>query len=592
MAANEIQATAPLQSTPAAAMINLIVGAYASQAICVTARLGVADVLANGPQPVEEIARQVGTYAFPLYRVLRAVADVGVVAELDCRHFALTPLGEILRSDVPGSLRAWATLIGMPFWHRSWSELHEALQAAESPFARANGAALFSYLAENPDDANVFDVGMASMYTYINVIGTYDLSAFHTIVDIGGGRGTVLAGVLTAHPHLRGVLFDTPVEVVGAEDELARAGVSDRCRVLGGDIFSSVPEGGDVYLLSGMIHNASDDEAVKIFSTCRAAMAEDGRLLIAETVVPDGSQPSVAKFMDLQMLVLTDNGRFRTESELGSLLDQAGFRLVRNVPSSPLVSLLEAAPRARSLIGLGIPGFQRLARAVHRPEQVGQISWADRGHLPHWLARGLGPLQFGVEGAVLDGRADVKHAYVDAPASDLGLQRLQVVALGGLCRTGAAHIRQPLHGAAALRGQYGAVALLEHVRQELLHECQHRVEDQRHEVLSALGSQPCRRDEPAVWGGRVVKGVGMAGRGANPLGQPGRCIGVGQVGCYDMRGSPGIGQFLGQQVKRLLAAPHQGDGVSLVRVTTGDGPAEAGPGTEYSDGIRHQEWLR
>jgi O-methyltransferase domain len=333
---------------PVAAMIKLIAGAYASQAICVIARLGVADVLADGPQPVAEIARRVGAHDSVLYRVLRALSDVGVVTELGDRWFALTPLGEILRSDVPGSLRAWATMIGMPFRHRSWTELYEAVRTGESAFGRAHGTPLPDYLMEHPDDAAVFEAGTTSIYTHRNIIGEYDFSRFSTIVDVGGGRGVVLAAILSANPHLQGVLFDTPAAVTGAEGELFRAGVTNRCRLVGGDFFGSVPEGGDVYLLRGMIHGSGDDHAVKILSACRAAMADTASLLIAETVLPEGSQPSIGKFMDLQTLVFTVGGRLRTEAEFRVLLDQTGFRLVRTVPSSDIVSLMEAVPYSLS----------------------------------------------------------------------------------------------------------------------------------------------------------------------------------------------------------------------------------------------------
>lgn len=348
MAVDETPAAAPERLPPVAAMIKLIVGAYVSQAICVIARLGVADVLADAPRPVAEIARRVGAHDSALYRVLRALGDVGVVAELNDRWFALTPLGEILRSDVPGSLRAWATMIGMPFRHRSWTELYEAVRTGESAFDRVHGTQLFDYLAEHPDDAAIFDSGTTSIYTHRNIVGAYDFSRFSTIVDVGGGRGVVLAAILSANPHLQGVLFDTPTALAGAESELSRAGVINRCRLVGGDFFGSVPGGGDVYLLSGMIHGSCDDQAVKILSTCRAAMTDTACLLIAETVLPEGSQPSIGKFMDLQTLVFTVGGRLRTETEFRTLLDQAGFRLVRIVPSSDIVSLVEAVPYSLS----------------------------------------------------------------------------------------------------------------------------------------------------------------------------------------------------------------------------------------------------
>lgn len=348
MAVNETQAHPEVQSPSAAALMRLVIGGYTAQAVCVMARLGVADVLADGPQPVALIARRVGAHDRALYRVLRALVDASVVTELDHWQFALTPLGELLRSDVPGSLRAWAAMVGMPFWHRTWSELYEVARTGEPSFERANGANFFEHLSGNPDDADAFAAGMGSLYTYRSVIGPYDLSRFSTIVDVGGGDGAVLAGILSANPHLQGVLFDTPDAVAGAAIELSRAGVGDRCRVVGGDVLSSLPEGADLYLLSGMIHHETDDQAVKILTACRAAMADNSCLLIAETVLPDGNRPTIGKFMDLQMLVFTADGHFRTEAEIRSLLDQAGFRWVRIVQSSELVSLVEAAPQSPS----------------------------------------------------------------------------------------------------------------------------------------------------------------------------------------------------------------------------------------------------
>jgi DNA-binding transcriptional ArsR family regulator len=345
-----VVAAAPAQLPLAAMMGQLIRGTYVSQAISVMARLGVADVLADGPQEVAEIARRVGAHESALYRVLRALGDVGVVTELDDRSFALTPLGALLRSDVPGSLRGWATMVGMPFHRHSWTDLYETVRTGEPAFDRVYGTQFFDYLAEHPEDAAIFDTAMAVVSTReaASIIGAYDFGRLGTIVDVGGGRGGLLAAILSAHPHLRGVLFDTPTVVSGAHGELSRAGVSNRCRVVSGDFFDSVPEGGDAYLLSNVIHNWDDDQAVTILRTCRAAMADTACLLIAETVLPQGRQPSPAKLTDVQMLVLITGGCQRTEAEFRALLDRAGLRLVRIVPDSGRFDLVEAVPQARS----------------------------------------------------------------------------------------------------------------------------------------------------------------------------------------------------------------------------------------------------
>lgn len=354
-----VVAATPAQLPPVATMFQLIMGNCVSQAICVIARLGVADVLADGPQQVAEIARQVGAHDSALYRVLRALGDVGVVAELEDRWFALTPLGEMLRSDVPGSVRGLGEIYGRPFHRHSWTDLYETVRTGESAFDRVHGTQFFDYMAEHPEDAAVLDSAVltTSMSEAVGIMRAYDFVRFGTIVDVGGGWGGLLAPILSANPHLRGVLFDLPTVVAGADSGLSRAGVINRCRVVGGDFFDSVPEGGDVYLLGNVIHAFDDDEAVKVLSMCRAAMVDTACLLLAEIVLPEGRQPSPGKFEDVQMLVLTTGGRQRTEAEFRALLDRAGFRLTRIVPSSGTevlrsrlsgISLVEAVPYSLS----------------------------------------------------------------------------------------------------------------------------------------------------------------------------------------------------------------------------------------------------
>ncbi|MGA9310659.1 MAG: methyltransferase [Pseudonocardiaceae bacterium] len=336
---------------PAVAMLQLTMGALVSQAVSVIARLGVADVLAAGPQPVEEIAERVGAHRSALYRVLRALGDVGVVAELENRQFALTPLGELLRSDVPGSLRGWATMVGMPFHRYPWTGLYETVQTGESAFDRVHGTKVFDYLAEHPEDAAVFDAAMTSISANesVSIAEAYDFSRFNTIVDVGGGRGGLLAAVLSANPHLQGVLFDVPTVIAGADEELSGADVVDRCKVVSGDFFDSVPDGADAYLLGSIIDDWDDDQAVRILRTCRAAMSDTAYMLLAEVVLPDGAAPSImGKLADLEMLVMTAGGRRRTEAEHRGLLGQAGLRLTRTIPSAGMVSLVEAVPDSPS----------------------------------------------------------------------------------------------------------------------------------------------------------------------------------------------------------------------------------------------------
>lgn len=342
--------TDPPAEPPAVTVLQMTLGALVSQAISVFARLGVADVLAAGPRDAHEIARLVGAHDSALYRLLRALGDVGIVTELENRHFALTPLGEVLRSDVPGSLRGWATMVGMPFHRYPWTDLYETIRTGASAFDRVHDTEIFDYLAEHPEDAEIFDAAMTSFSTSeaASIVEVYDFTPFKTIVDVGGGRGGLLSTILAANSHLQGVLFDLPTVVAGADEEISHAEVIDRCKVVSGDFFDSVPEGGDAYLLSSVIHDWDDDRAVQILSKCRAAMADTACVLLAEVVLPEGAAPSVAKLEDLEMLVMTGGGRQRTEAEYRALFSRAGLRLTRVVRSTGMASLVEAVPDSPS----------------------------------------------------------------------------------------------------------------------------------------------------------------------------------------------------------------------------------------------------
>jgi len=279
-----------------------------TQAVSVVARLGVADALAGGPKSCEDIAASVDADAPTLYRLLRAVADRGVVIHLDDDRFELTPVGELLRTDVHGSLRAWATMAGLPFHRDAWTDLYASVRTGEPAFARLHGTDLFGYLAGHPDDAAVFDAAMTSLSLSMlaGIVHAYDFGRFSTVVDVGGGRGGLLCAILLANPHLRGVLFDTPSVSAQARQTVERAGVADRCDIAAGDFFSAVPS---------------------------VAMG-GGRLLIVEGVLPDGAAISVAKLVDLEMLVLTPGGRQRTGADFERLLGDAGLRATKVVAAT------------------------------------------------------------------------------------------------------------------------------------------------------------------------------------------------------------------------------------------------------------------
>lgn len=317
----------------------------ASQAIHMAATLGIADLLEDGPRSTEELAKATGTHAPTLYRILRALASVGVFAEEPDGRFGLTPPAEYLRSGVPESVRAWAMLIGQPSFWTSWGHLLAVARNGEPAFPDLYGMTVWEYLAAHPEESTIFGVAMTALSAGVveAVVQSYDFSGIGVLVDIGGGEGGLLAAILEANSALRGVLFDLPHVVAGAKDRLDRAGVADRCEVVGGSFFDTVPEGADAYLLKSVIHDWDDAEAVEILRKCRAAMADTGRLLVVERVIRPGNEPDRAKFSDLYMLVAL-GGRERTAEEFGRLYAEAGFRLTDVIPTGSSFYIIESVP--------------------------------------------------------------------------------------------------------------------------------------------------------------------------------------------------------------------------------------------------------
>ncbi|HEU5157413.1 MAG TPA: methyltransferase [Streptosporangiaceae bacterium] len=329
-------------SAPPARMMELTTGTWVSQAISAAAELGVADALADGPRHVDDIATTVGADPAGLYRLLRALADIEVFAELDGRRFASTPLGDLLRDEAPGSLRHWAIMVGRPFHRAAWTGLLDGVRTGASAFERTHGARAWDYLQANPADGRVMDAAMTTVSSQIiaPAFTSHDFGSARTVVDVGGGQGALLAAILTANPHIRGVLFDLPHVVAGRV-----AGFGERCVSVAGDFFESVPAGGDVHVLSNIIHDWDDDAAVRILRNCRAALNPGGRVLLGESVLPDEIRPSRAKWMDLEMLVMNVRGaRQRTRREYRDLFARAGLRLTRIMGDGEVFALVEGVP--------------------------------------------------------------------------------------------------------------------------------------------------------------------------------------------------------------------------------------------------------
>jgi len=329
------------QPTDREQISRMLTGYWVSQALYVAAKLRIADSLAVGPKSADELAKASGTQGRSLYRLLRALASLGIFAEEGDRRFALTPLGECLRSDLPGSQWAMAIMVGEEHY-QAWGDLLGSVRTGEIAFDKIYGKPVFDYLAERPEQARIFDDAMTGVHGHETsaVLESYDFSAIGVLADIGGGNGTTLCGILKRFPKMTGILFDLDNVVERAKAEVEAAGLSQRCRLVGGNFFESVPGGVDAYLLRHIIHDWDDVKATAILKNIHEKMEGDAKLLVVETVIPPGNEPSFAKLLDLAMLVIP-GGLERTEEEYRQLYDNAGFRLSGVVPTRAEVSVIE-----------------------------------------------------------------------------------------------------------------------------------------------------------------------------------------------------------------------------------------------------------
>ncbi|MFC4057558.1 methyltransferase [Planomonospora corallina] len=332
-------------SDPQEPVWDAIGGVSRFAALATMAELGCADHLAEEPLHVEELARRCGAHAPSLGRVLRQLASMGMVRTVGAGVYELTEAGATLRTGVPGSLRPAVRMVAETgFWY-GLGTIPVTVREGRSAFVERFGP-LYGYLKENPEAGRLFDdymVARAAPFAEA-VAARYDFSGVRTLVDVAGGKGHVLAAVLKEHSNLRGVLFDREDVVPGARRFLAEAGFADRCECVSGDFFVSVPAGADAYMLSSVIHNWSDEDAARILRTVREAMADDGRVLLVEFVVPDGDGRHVSKDIDMRMLALFGEGMERSTSEYAELLGKAALRFERQVELPGGASVIEALP--------------------------------------------------------------------------------------------------------------------------------------------------------------------------------------------------------------------------------------------------------
>ena len=336
----------PEPQPPQAVLVQMIVGRWVTQMIYAAAKLSLADHLAGGPLLPAELAARTGMHAPSLYRLLRALASVGIFAEDEQGRFANTPLSEPLRGGVPGSLRGVAIMIGTDFGVLAWADLMRSLETGEPAFPRVHGKPIFDYFAEHPDMSRIFEEAMTSFsqLTIPAVLAAYDFSGISTLVDVAGSHGSVLAALLQAHPQMRGILFDMPSLQPRAETYLAEQGLANRATFVGGNFFESVPEGADGYLLKHILHDWDDPRCVTILKNCRHAMRADGRVLAIDAVIEPGNAPALGKLLDIEMLVVTEGGLERSQAQFRAVFEAAGLLLARVVPTMSPFCILEARP--------------------------------------------------------------------------------------------------------------------------------------------------------------------------------------------------------------------------------------------------------
>lgn len=333
-----------MELPPQAQVLQFIMGPFVSQAIGAVARLGVADQLAKGAKSAAELAPLVSANSDALHRVMRALASVGFFT-MSGERFALTPVGEVLRSDVPGSMRNMAMAETDHAHWATWGRFPDAVRTGRKMSREALGEDAWDYYASHPEDGKQFSRAMAdiSAMALQPVLAGFDFTGASTIVDVGGAHGALLAGVLAEYPNAKGVLVDLPHIVASAKDVLAAQGLASRVTTVPGDFFKEIPSGGDVYLLKHILHDWDDAHCVTILKNIRRAMKPTSKLLVVELALPETAEPSPAHFMDLNMLVMLD-GRERTAKEYGALFAKADLKLAKFSPTMSPLGLAEAIP--------------------------------------------------------------------------------------------------------------------------------------------------------------------------------------------------------------------------------------------------------
>lgn len=318
-----------------------------SQCISVAAQLGIADLLAEEPRSASELARATASDPQALYRLLRTLASFDIFAETETRYFRLTPRAALLRSDIPGSLKGYAEVIGAKWHWQMWQNILYSVETGKPVFAELYGMEFEDYYQQHPEEAQTFDAAMKGALNLSDraIVASYDFSGFNKIIDIAGGGqgdGELLASLLRQNQTATGIHFDKSTRIEWAYKALEPLG--DRARTISGDYWLSVPEGGDAYIVKNLIHDYDDAQAGKILQNIRQAIASNGKLLVAEMIVPPGNEPSLAKILDVEALIMTPGAIERTAEQYAQLFAKSGFEVTRIVPTKSPMSIIEAIP--------------------------------------------------------------------------------------------------------------------------------------------------------------------------------------------------------------------------------------------------------
>jgi len=335
----------PFELPPSAQLMKFIVGKWISKPIYVVAELGIADILDGGPKSIDELAQLSQAHARSLYRVMRGLASVGIFSEIEEKHFELTPMADCLKT---GAMRSIALMFNSDWNDKAWTHLIDSVRTGDTAFEKAHDMPIFDWLEKNPQAAELLNEANAikAVNSHRAIVDVYDFSGIHTLTDIGGGHGALMAEILVANPFMKGAVADLPAVVRKAEKLIRARGLEDRCEAVACDFFKEIPAMSDAYLMSHILHDWTDEQCKIILRNCRKAMKPGSKLLIVEMVIPPGNGPSVAKLLDLEMLVIT-GGCERTETEFKELLESSGFRLSRIIPTEESVCVIEGIQEAQ-----------------------------------------------------------------------------------------------------------------------------------------------------------------------------------------------------------------------------------------------------